>query len=199
MVVTAWVFSGRPRCREAQENEGPPEFAETGFGGKVSKLVYWPAGILKQASVPLTQAPDGGLIVVMKAIMRQYNGAGLSAVQIGELQRLFVVDSGALGPSVFVNPVITEFVGDRVKMREGCLSVPGFFEEIYRAPIVKVTYRDEKFELHENVEFHGYMAHVIQHESEHLDGKLYLDHLPAATRSAIMGNMQKLRKAGKLR
>jgi len=191
------IFS-KPEGRQAQ-NEDASGYATETWKGTTVKLVYWPAGILKQVSEPLVQAPDPQLVETMKAVMKAYRGAGLSAVQVGVLQRIFTVDSGALGPSVFVNPVITEFAGERVKMREGCLSVPGYFEEIYRSPTVKVTYRDESFELHENVEFHGYMAHIIQHESEHLNGKLYLDHLPAAKRSAIMGNMQKMRKAGLLR
>jgi peptide deformylase len=162
----------------------------------MSKLVYWPAGILKKVSEPLTQAPDGGLVVVMKAIMRQYNGAGLSAVQIGELQRLVVVEGS---PSVFVNPELVGRSDEKVLRREGCLSVPGFYEDVLRHQHIFVTYRDEKFELHENVRFDGFMAHVLQHELEHLDGKMYLDRLPAARRSSIMGNMQALRKAGKLK
>lgn len=163
----------------------------------MGKLVYWPASILKQVSQPLTQAPDGGLVVVMKTIMRQYNGAGLSAVQIGELQRLMVVESHE--HSVFVNPELVGKSDEKVLRREGCLSVPGFYEDVLRHQHIFVTFRDEKFELHENVRFDGFMAHVLQHELEHLDGKLYLDRLPAAKRSAIIGNMQKLRKAGKLR
>lgn len=163
------------------------------------KLVYWPAGILKRVSEPLTEAPSPELIGDMKAVMYAYGGAGLSAVQIGELKRLVVIDSGALGPSVFVNPVIKEFRGARLPKLEGCLSVPGFFEYIMRSPEVVVTYQDETMQLHENVVFHGIIAHVLQHELEHLDGKLYLDHLPAARRSAIMGNMQALRRAGKLK
>ena len=163
----------------------------------MSKLVYWPAGILKQVSQPLTQAPDGGLVVVMKAIMRQYNGAGLSAVQIGELQRLVVVENHE--HNVFVNPELVGKSDEKVLRREGCLSVPGFYEDVLRHQHIFVTYRDEKFELHENVRFDGFMAHVLQHEMEHLDGKMFLDRLPSAKRSAILGNMQKLRKAGKLR
>jgi peptide deformylase len=163
------------------------------------KLVYWPADILKRVSEPLTKAPDGGLVVAMKAVMKQHGGAGLSAVQIGELQRLIVVDSGALGPSVFVNPIMLEGSAAMVKRREGCLSVPGFFEDIMRHESIAISYRDENFELHENVVFSGFIGHVLQHEMEHLDGKLYLDHLPRAKRSTILGNMMKLRKAGKLR
>lgn len=163
------------------------------------KLVYWPAAILKRVSEALTAAPSALVVEEMKATMKAYRGAGLSAIQVGLPIRLVVVDSASLGPSVFVNPVLIETRGKFEPKPEGCLSVPGFVEEVARAPEVVVTYRDENFELHENVLFHGFIAHVLQHELEHLDGKLYLDHLSAARRSAIMGNMQALRRAGKLK
>lgn len=165
----------------------------------MDKLVYWPADILKRVSEPLTEAPDRQLVDTMVAVMRQHNGAGLSAVQIGHLKRLIVVDSGALGPQVVVNPILLEGSSAKVKRREGCLSVPGVFEEVLRHESIVISYYDSGFQLHEKKTFHGFMAHVLQHEMEHLDGKLYLDHLTAAKRSTILGNMQKLRRAGKLR
>ena len=163
------------------------------------KLIYWPAGILRKVSLRLEQPPATELVAGMKAIMRAHKGAGLSAIQVGVAQRLVVVDSGVLGPSVFVNPHILEFCGERVKMREGCLSVPGFFEDIPRAPEVVVDYYDESMVCHHEVRLHGFMAHVLQHEMEHLDGKLYLDHLPNVRRGAIMGQMQSLRRQGLLK
>lgn len=165
----------------------------------VRKLVYWPADILKRVSEPLAEAPDPQLIADMLETMTAQHGAGLSAVQVGVLKRVLVVDSASLGPKVFVNPVLTGHSTEMAVRREGCLSVPGFFEDIHRWLEVTITYRDEHFELHENVEFHGFIAHVLQHELEHLDGKLYLDHLPRARRSQILGNMQALRRAGKLK
>lgn len=163
------------------------------------KLVYWPADILKKVSEPLVAAPDPHLVSAMQEAMKAHHGAGLSAVQIGIPVRLIVADSASLGPGVFVNPVLLDVSPEGGPKDEGCLSVPGFFERIWRHDSIVVTYRDEKFDLHENVEFHGFLAQVLQHEMEHLDGKMYLDHLPKARRSAILGNMQKLRRAGKLR
>lgn len=163
------------------------------------KLVYWPAGILRRMSEPLTEAPDPGLVADMKAVMKAYRGSGLSAVQVGILKRLVVVDSACLGPSVFINPVIKEFHGVWRPTKEGCLSVPGFYEEIPRTSEIVVTYQDEQMVIQENIPFHGFIAHVLQHEIEHLDGKLFLDHLTSAKRSQILGNMQALRRAGKLR
>jgi len=160
------------------------------------KLVYWPSGLLKKASEPLTETPDPELVAGMKATMYAHHGIGISAVQVGVLKRLVVVDDPDC--SVFVNPVIKETRGESVPMLEGCLSVPGFFENIWRAPEVLVSYQDENMVYLERL-FQGRTAHILQHELEHLDGKLYLNHLPAARRSSIMGNMQALRKAGKLR
>lgn len=160
------------------------------------KLVYWPAAILKRVSEPLTEAPPADLVSDMREIMKARNGAGISAVQVGELKRLVLVAEQNL---VFVNPVITELIGTPTPLPEGCLSVPGFFEYIKRYPSARVTYQDQEMKLHENQVFHGFIAHVLQHELEHLDGKLYLDHLTPAQRSRIMGNMQALRRAGKLK
>lgn len=158
------------------------------------KLVYWPAGILKRVSEPLTAAPDPQLIADMKKTMTAHNGAGLSAIQIGVAQRIFLV-----GEKVFVNPVFISKSDEKVLRHEGCLSVPGFFENVLRHQHVFVSYRDENFELHENERFDGLQAHVLQHESEHLDGKLFLDYLPSARKSQIMGNIQAMKRAGKLK
>ena len=158
------------------------------------KLVYWPSPILKKVSEPLTAAPDPELVAGMRAVMRGHNGAGLSAVQVGVLQRVLLA-----GERVFVNPVIVPRADEKVNRTEGCLSVPGFYEYVLRHQHTFVTYRDEKFELHENERFDGHMAHVLQHEIEHLDGKMYLDRLTSARRSQILGNMQALRRAGRLK
>lgn len=164
------------------------------------KLVYWPAGILRKVSEPVgpDEALDQQLITGMKVIMKAHKGAGLSAVQVGVLKRVVVVDAASLGPSIFVNPVINAYLGGRGPKREGCLSVPGFYEDILRYPEIDVSYQDENMQP-QQARFHGFIAHVLQHELEHLDGKLYLDHLTPARRSAIMGNMQALKKAGKLK
>lgn len=158
------------------------------------KLVYWPASILKKISLPLGEAPSQELIDGMRATMKQHGGAGISAVQVGVLQRIILV-----ADLVLVNPVIVSKSVESAVRREGCLSVPGFFEDIHRALEITVTYKNEKFEDRGPQEFHGFAAHVIQHELEHLDGKLYLDHLTPARRSQIMGNMQALRRAGRLK
>lgn len=164
------------------------------------KLVYWPAAILKRVSEPVTEPLDPEFGDAMIEKMYNYRGVGLSAVQVGVLKRIFVVSFFAgQKPMVVVNPVITAFGGERVQMTEGCLSVPGLTERVWRHTEITATYQDPDLTLHENVVITGFRAHVFQHEIEHLDGKLFLDHLSNAKRSAIIGKMQALRKAGKLR
>jgi len=164
------------------------------------KLVFWPADILKRTSLPVLLAPDPQLLGGMYQIMKAYGGAGLSAVQVGILQRIVTIDTGALqAPKFFINPVITAKKGDKAPKREGCLSIPGYFDDILRYPEVTLTYHNEKMELQENVPFTGLVAHVLQHECEHLDGITMMDHLTAAKRSQILGQMMALRRAGKLK
>lgn len=158
------------------------------------KIIYWPSPMLSKMSDALTEAPSPEMVAGMRGVMRQAGGVGLSAIQVGIPLRLVVTST-----KVFVNPVIEEHLGQLNLVDEGCLSVPGFSEEIKRYPEVIVTYRDENFQLHERELFTGQMAHILQHELEHLDGKLYLDHLNAARRSTIKGNMMALRRAGKLK
>lgn len=165
----------------------------------VFSLVYWPSPVLKRVSEALVAAPDPEMVKGLINTMYKHHGAGLSAIQVGLPIRILVVSDLAGDAKVFVNPVCTEVSEAKHEVWEGCLSVPGFTEKIVRHVKVELTYRDEKFELHEKEVFDGFTAHVLQHELEHLDGRLYLDHLTAAKRSNIRGNMARLKKQGKLR
>ncbi len=170
------------------------------------KLIYWPSPALRDVSRAVDPTLDRvqvlELIADMQETMHAHRGAGLSAIQVGVPLRVFIggpISQNFGGPQAFINPVLVSTGGYLVQMNEGCLSVPGFFEKMKRWTEVTVTYRDETFALHENVKFQGFNAHLIQHELEHLDGKLYLDHLSKPRRSALLGNMQALKRAGKLR
>lgn len=102
-------------------------------------------------------------------------GVGLAAVQIGIHFRVCVVDIYALNPPrrtprVFVNPTI-ELVGKRFPMREGCLSAPGKFGDVERAAMIRAAWQDETGETHAE-ELGGMLAHVLQHEVDHMEGVL---------------------------
>ena len=122
---------------------------------------------------------------------------GLSAVQIGVLKRVFIIDLSAVDITeslkVFINPEIIEKSGE-FEMEEGCLSFPGLYQKITRASNVKVkaTGLDGKpFEM----EVDGLTARAVLHEYDHLEGILFIDHLSPVNRALIKGRLKKLAKA----
>ena len=106
--------------------------------------------------------------------MYDADGVGLAAPQVGILKRLFVIDIGD-GPLVFINPEILETSGSQTG-EEGCLSVPGRYEEVTRANYVKARALNEKGEEFE-IEGEELLARAILHEYDHLDGTLFVDKL----------------------
>jgi peptide deformylase len=124
--------------------------------------------------------------------MEANRGIGIAAIQVGVPKRLIIVKQASdSSPLVMVNPVITDFRGDKLLMTEGCLSFPGIFEKVKRFEGVNVTYeRLSGVKIHDTL--YGRDAHVIQHEVEHLDGMLLSDHVTRAERGRIMGEMKKL-------
>ncbi len=134
------------------------------------------------------------LVEDMAETMYAAPGVGLAAPQIGESVRLFIVDvaTGDDDPSdlrVFVNPEILERDGVQV-WEEGCLSFPGIHEEIERAERVKVRAQDATGAVFE-LEADGLLAVAIQHENDHLDGKLMVDHLGLIRRRLVHRSMVK--------
>lgn len=118
--------------------------------------------------------------------MYNSEGVGLAAPQVGVSLRVFVLDADNMldddeekpGPMAFVNPEIIEKKGLKVPMDEGCLSIPDVTDKIIRPETVVVKYKDENFEDQE-IEASGWLARVIQHEYDHLDGILFIDYLSA--------------------
>ncbi|PIF01966.1 MAG: peptide deformylase [Draconibacterium sp.] len=113
------------------------------------------------------------------------DGVGLAAPQVGMSIRLFVVDASSGADEepelkdfkkVFINPEIIEITGDTWTMNEGCLSLPEIREDVTRPDIVRIRYFDENFLEHEE-EFKGFAGRIIQHEYDHLEGKLFIDYL----------------------
>ena len=145
------------------------------------------------------------LIADMFETMYAANGVGLAAPQIGQSIRLFIVDASPFAEDeqgeptedahlkdfkrVFINPYIVEEEGDEWPFEEGCLSIPNIREEVKRLPRIVLQYQDEQFRDHEEV-FDGFAARVIQHEHDHLDGKLFIDHLPPLRRRLLQGKLR---------
>ena len=121
-------------------------------------------------------------------------GIGLAATQVDVHERVLVADvsNDQSEPHALINPVITEKDGV-TSSDEGCLSVPGFYEPVKRAEHIRVTYLDRNGEEKE-MEAEGLLAICIQHEIDHLDGKLFVDYLSEAKRSRIRKRLAKERR-----
>jgi peptide deformylase len=135
-------------------------------------------------NIDLTYEGLPELIENMFESMYNAEGVGLAAPQVGLSIRLFVVDLSPLGkdePSLegfrkaFINAKIVERSGDEELMEEGCLSIPGVHEEVYRKNYIRIQYLDPEGVAHDEV-YTGYTARVLQHEYDHLDGIMFVDH-----------------------
>ncbi len=136
--------------------------------------------ILRQKSKPVLTVNEDVVELVqhMERIMRAANGVGLAAPQLGILQRIFVYDSGD-GFQAIINPKILGRKGEQVGV-EGCLSIPGLQGDVLRANEVVVKGMDQ-FGKPVRIRGEGLTARVIQHENDHLDGVLFIDHADPAT------------------
>jgi peptide deformylase len=126
-------------------------------------------------------------------------GVGLAAPQVGLSIRLLVADGsrheGDKPPRIFVNPEILEAWSEWT-YDEGCLSVPGLTAELTRPEAIRLRFQDENGTLHEE-EFHGLWARVLQHEIDHLNGKLFVDYMSPMRRAMIMKKLRDLAKESK--
>ncbi len=132
------------------------------------------------------------LISDMFETMTIANGVGLAAPHIGRSIRLFVIRTDEFD-QVFINPVILEESGDDVPFEEGCLSIPSIHEVVIRKSNVVVQYYDENFEFYEE-EFTGIAARIIQHEYDHIEGKLFVEKINPLKRSLIKGKLNDISK-----
>ena len=161
----------------------------------IRTILHYPDKRLRVPGQPVTDfgADFQTLVDDMAETMYAAPGVGLAATQIGVAQRLFVIDiAGSDEPSdlrVFVNPEIVEAVGE-VCWDEGCLSFPGVTEEIERAERVKVRALDRHGNAFE-LEADGLLAVAIQHENDHLEGKLMVDRVGMLKRRMIDRAMRK--------
>jgi peptide deformylase len=131
------------------------------------------------------------LVEDMFETMYDAPGVGLAAPQVGVSLRLAVMDAGeeAPEPRVLINPEIVEAT-DRVEMDEGCLSVPDASEKVQRYNHLKLRALDRHGQPYE-MEVEGLRAQAIQHEIDHLDGKLYIDYLSSLKRERILKKLRK--------
>ncbi len=146
------------------------------------------------------------LIANMFETMYKAEGVGLAAPQIGLSLRLLVLDADVMGDDypeckgfkrAMVNPEMVEMSEEQLAEEEGCLSLPGIHEKVLRAKKIKIKYMDENLELHEE-EVEGFAARVVQHEYEHLEGHVFIDHISAIRRQLDKSKLNNIIK-GKMR
>ena len=142
------------------------------------------------------------LIANMFETMDHAEGVGLAAPQIGLPIRVVVINLDVLSDDlpeykgfrkVYINAHILEVSGEEESMEEGCLSLPGIHEAVKRGNKIHVQYMDENFEEHDEV-VEGYLARVMQHEFDHLEGKMFIDHISPLRKQMIKGKLNALLK-----
>ena len=160
------------------------------------KIRVYGAPVLRKISDPVADI-DGalkGLEDGMVDALYEYNGIGLAAPQVGVLQRMIIVDR-SFGTEVdntltLINPQIISTEGSCI-IEEGCLSVPKLYEDLERAETIFVRYLDIDGKERE-LEADGFLARIILHEVDHLDGILFVDRLGTAARVAITSQLRKI-------
>ncbi|MBE0482999.1 MAG: peptide deformylase [Bacterioplanes sp.] len=163
----------------------------------ILEILEYPDSRLRTQAKPVLHVDDRIRRIVddMFDTMYAAPGIGLAASQVNVHERIVTIDvsEDKSEPLVFINPEVTVLDGDPETMQEGCLSVPGFYEEVTRVEhcLVKALDRNgEPFEL----ECRGLLAVCIQHEIDHLDGKLMVDYLSPLKRNRIKDKLEKKHK-----
>jgi peptide deformylase len=164
------------------------------------KLHLLGSPVLRQRSAPIDAVDDAVRRLVDDLFETMYaaKGVGLAANQVGIAQRVAVVDVGteAHEPLVLINPRIDRHTDETDVVEEGCLSIPDIFGDVERPTGIVLEAQDRDGNPY-RLETEGYQARAIQHEIDHLDGVLFLDHLSAVKRGLLMSKWKRLRKGEK--
>ena len=167
-------------------------------------IIETPDPILRQISSPVEEVTDElrALIDDMFETMYAAPGIGLAAIQVGVPKRLLVIDlqepeeeggEAVRDPLVFINPEILEESDTLQVYSEGCLSVPEMYAEVERPDRIRARWLDRDGKQHEK-ELDGLLAICLQHEMDHLEGILFIDHLSRLKRDMILKKLAKARK-----
>ena len=162
----------------------------------ILKILEFPDPRLRTTATPVDVVDDALRQVISDMFETMYEapGIGLAATQIDLHRRLLIADvtSDKSDPHVLINPEILQMDGQQVS-EEGCLSVPGYYEDVERAEHIRVRYLDRDGKVTEK-DMEGMLAVCVQHEIDHLDGKLFVDYLSEAKRQRIRKRLMKDRR-----
>lgn len=170
-------------------------------------IVAYGDPVLRKACEEIDQDyPDlDKLIENMFETMYNASGVGLAAPQVGKQIRLFIVDASPFAkgedpdPScedfkrVVINPIIFEESGKEWPFEEGCLSIPGIREDVFRQPEIKIEYYDQNWDLYEE-ELSGFCARIVQHEHDHVEGVLFTDKISTLRLTLLKGKLNDITK-----
>jgi len=190
------------------------EFTNYNPQGKLLEIFTYPEPVLKKVAKPVTVFDEElkTLCLDMLYTMYQAPGIGLAAPQVGKSIRLFVMDidydrekvtraDGAIdfqlsnfNPLIFINPVIENKEGE-ILYQEGCLSVPGIYEDVKRAESILVKFQDWEGN-HHSIEANDLLSVCIQHENDHLEGIVFLERLSLIKRNLLTKKFLKQKKKG---
>ena len=160
--------------------------------------------VLREESAPVANNyPDlKQLVSDMFETMYKADGIGLAAPQVGRSIQLFVIDADALSKDhpeckdfkrVMINPEIIETRGERISLEEGCLSFPGIHEKVARFTGITVEYSDDNLISHKEM-LEGFTARVVQHECEHLAGRVFIDNISPIRKQLNKGKLNNIIK-----
>lgn len=167
----------------------------------IKPLIILPDPILRQVSQPLEAINDEARRLADDMLETMYDapGIGLAAIQIGVPRRMLVLDVSKEGeeksPLVFINPEIVASSEQRSVYEEGCLSIPDYYAEVERPAGITVRYLDREGK-DQTIEADGLLATCLQHEIDHLNGVLFIDHISKLKRDMVI---RKFTKASKTR
>jgi peptide deformylase len=170
----------------------------------IRPIVEVPDPRLREISKPVQTVDDDvrALVVDMFETMYAAPGIGLAAIQVGVPRRILVIDlqeaeeeggEPVKDPRVFINPEILEHSNEDIPYTEGCLSVPDQYAEVDRPDRIRARWLDIEGQVREE-EITGLLATCLQHEMDHLNGVLFIDHLSRLKRDMILKKLTKLRK-----
>jgi peptide deformylase len=163
----------------------------------VLEILEFPDPRLRTKAKPVTQVTEAtrSLIADMFETMYDAPGIGLAATQVNVHERILVIDVSEQRnePQVFINPEVTVLDPELGEYDEGCLSVPGFYETVCRPSRVSVTALDQNGQSFTR-ELDGLLAICLQHEIDHLEGKLFVDYLSPLKRQRIRKKLEKLQR-----
>lgn len=163
----------------------------------IKPLVILPDPVLREVSSPVETVNDDlrRLADDMLETMYDAPGIGLAAIQIGVPKRMLVIDLAKEGeekqPQVFINPEILSSSEERSVYEEGCLSIPDYYAEVERPAVITVRHLDREGK-EQQVEAGGLLATCLQHEIDHLNGVLFIDHISRLKREMVVKKFTKL-------